>query len=690
MRKIYAFDFDGTLTKRDSLIEFIRFARGNGGFILGFLKYLPLLILMKLRLYPNYKVKQTIFAHFFKGMAIDEFNALCQQFAEEKRGMLNRWMVGNLTRALAEGSEAVIVSASIDNWVQPFFPDVKVMGTKIEVVDGIITGKFLTKNCYGKEKVNRILDEYPERHEYRLIAYGDSRGDKEMLAFADEATRIGHSHFSVFKLKREEWLPSLFILVVFLCLNVLCILKYFDKFSAINRGFWTNFVSTFCISGFDPITYNVVSRWEANYTVYRHPLLSFEVYPLYLLNEWMMDTFNINLVQFIVGFFLIFAVYYSYIFAYRIMREVARLRRIDATLLSLMIFSFGYVLLTYIVPDHFAISMFLLLWTIYVCGKRLRDNRKIGIFQTIFFFILTAGVTLSNGIKIFIYTLFVNGKRFFRPKYLGFAVIIPALVLWVFTRWEYANYVQPNVEARAKQKIEKDKERKRKDFQVFKDTTSLKDSAAIVKAFRQREQRKAHAEYVYNHTHMPWHQHAGKNMLDSDLKKALKNGNVVERYLYNQFGEFNQWTDITTSRWDTAVENLFGESIQIHQDYLLTDTLRSRPVIVKYRYMFNYVIEGTIVGLFVLGVWFGRRSRFLWMCLCAMAFDLFLHLILGFGINEVYIMTAHWIFTLPIAMAFLFKRFEGNKAIYGLRVVVAILTLYLYAWNIALIYKHLA
>ena len=88
---------------------------------------------------------------------------------------------------LIEEADTLIVSASIDNWVQPFFPHVKVLGTQIEVKDGRLTGRFLTKNCYGQEKVNRILALYPDRNTYHLIAYGDSRGDKELLAFADEA-----------------------------------------------------------------------------------------------------------------------------------------------------------------------------------------------------------------------------------------------------------------------------------------------------------------------------------------------------------------------------------------------------------------------------------------------------------------------------------------------------------------------
>ena len=195
MKKVFAFDFDGTLTNRDTLLEFIRFACGTQKLLLGFLLYSPLLVLMKLRLYPNGKAKQKVFAHFFKGMSIRKFNALCNIFALTNRHLLRSDVVSQLEQALAEGAEVLIVSASIDNWVQLFFsnpsnPLLKVLGTKIEVVDGHLTGRFLTPNCYGQEKVRRILALYPDRSEYHLTAFGDSRGDREMLAFADEAHLI--------------------------------------------------------------------------------------------------------------------------------------------------------------------------------------------------------------------------------------------------------------------------------------------------------------------------------------------------------------------------------------------------------------------------------------------------------------------------------------------------------------------
>ena len=185
MKQIYAFDFDGTLTTRDTLLVFIRYACGTRAFLLGFLRYAHQLVLMKLGFYPNWKAKQHIFSYFFKGIDLEAFNTLCRQFAADNRQLLRPEGHQLIAQAQAEGADVLIVSASIDNWVQPFFPEVTVLGTQIEVIDGRLTGRFLTKNCYGQEKVNRILALYPDRSSYHLTAYGDSRGDKELLAFAD-------------------------------------------------------------------------------------------------------------------------------------------------------------------------------------------------------------------------------------------------------------------------------------------------------------------------------------------------------------------------------------------------------------------------------------------------------------------------------------------------------------------------
>ena len=204
-KKLYCFDFDGTLTTSDTLLEFIRYAKGTGRFLMVFLMYSPLLVLRKLHLFPNWKAKQLIFAHLFAGMRIEKFDALCRDFAEEYQHLLRPKGVTLVHEALVAGAQVFIVSASIDNWVRPFFKvrgldGVRVLGTQIEVIDGRLTGKFKSNNCYGEEKVHRICEALSAptstsspasaapfvRSQYEIEAFGDSRGDKEMLAFADK------------------------------------------------------------------------------------------------------------------------------------------------------------------------------------------------------------------------------------------------------------------------------------------------------------------------------------------------------------------------------------------------------------------------------------------------------------------------------------------------------------------------
>lgn len=187
MKTIIATDFDGTLTSADTLLRFIRFACGDARFLCGFTLYLPMIVLMKLRVCPNWKLKQKVFSYFFRGMNIEEFDRKCRDYAAKDRHILRRGGIEMVEKAQASGDEVVIVSASIENWVQPFYPDVRVIGTRIEVRDGRLTGHFSTANCYGAEKTKRLLEIFPDRNGYRLVAYGDSGGDKELLALADES-----------------------------------------------------------------------------------------------------------------------------------------------------------------------------------------------------------------------------------------------------------------------------------------------------------------------------------------------------------------------------------------------------------------------------------------------------------------------------------------------------------------------
>ena len=155
-------------------------------------------------------------------------------------------------------------------------------------------------------------------------------------------------------------------------------------------------------------------------------------------------------------------------------------------------------------------------------------------------------------------------------------------------------------------------------------------------------------------------------------------------------GEFMQWTDESTSRIDALVENIFGEPIQIHKRYLLGDVLRDRPTVVRYDNALNYIVEGIIVLMFLAGILAGIRSKFFLMVLSGVTFDAVIHLGLGFGLNEVFIMSGHWIFVIPIAVAYLFRRIHGNMALTILRTLTLVLTLFLFAYNITLFISYFA
>lgn len=443
--------------------------------------------------------------------------------------------------------------------------------------------------------------------------------------------------FHIFKIQKEERWLALIIFALLAILNGLVIAKYNAPFTQITNDYYKNFIRHFCVSGFDPLTYWVMSDWSAAYNVYRHPLLAFYMYVPYLINMGLMKLTGYNCALYIAVIIQMFCAFYSMVFLYRIFREVIELGKWASHALTLLFFSFGYVMVSAIVPDHFVISMLLLILALYVSGRRMKNHHDFKIWQSVLYFLLTAGTSLNNGLKIFFSALFVNGKRFFRPKHLLLAVILPAGLLWGFCHWEYRTYVWPNEMARKEAKAKKE--------------AAKKDSIQKAKQLAKEKAKK---------------------------KRGPKQGTPLTKV------GFMSWTDISTSRTESVVENLMGESIQLHSDYLLGDELRHRPMIVKYRYWWNYAVEGAISLLFLAGIWYGRKSKYLWLVLSYFALDMVLHIGLGFGINEVYIMTAHWIYALPIAMGFLVKNapIRFRKYLVG---IVAAIALYLIIYNGSLI-----
>lgn len=187
---IAAFDFDGTITTKDTLVDFLVFAFGWPKFLVGLIVKSPILINYKLGVTPNYRAKESLFAYFWNNTPMSNFNSITQKYATTRLPqILRQEALSKINWHKDQGHKIVILSASLKNWIEPWASsqNIKVIATEIEIQKNKLTGKFLTENCYGPEKIKRLLEFYPKRSNYILYAYGDSKGDKELLKFADLA-----------------------------------------------------------------------------------------------------------------------------------------------------------------------------------------------------------------------------------------------------------------------------------------------------------------------------------------------------------------------------------------------------------------------------------------------------------------------------------------------------------------------
>lgn len=190
---IAAFDFDGTITKKDTLFDFIKFHVGSKNLYKGLIFLSPILVLYKLGFIRNDVTKQKLFAYFFKNRSTEVFNKVSEDYIKRIQEIARPEIINKITWHQSQNHTVVIISASISNWIKPWAKTMnieKVLATEIATIDDLIVGTFSTANCYGQEKVNRLLVEFPNRAEYILYAYGDSAGDKELLTLSDYPTFV--------------------------------------------------------------------------------------------------------------------------------------------------------------------------------------------------------------------------------------------------------------------------------------------------------------------------------------------------------------------------------------------------------------------------------------------------------------------------------------------------------------------
>ncbi|RYG06234.1 MAG: haloacid dehalogenase-like hydrolase, partial [Chitinophagaceae bacterium] len=162
-KQIAFFDFDGTITTKDTLLEFIKFCKGKPAFYAGFLLNAHYLVGFKAGIITNQRAKERILEYFFNNTSAKDFREYCKRFAAEALPSLIRpGAITEIERLKAAGIDVVIVTASAEDWVKPWTEamGVKLMGTRLELIREILTGKIRDINCYGEEKVRRIKEQY--------------------------------------------------------------------------------------------------------------------------------------------------------------------------------------------------------------------------------------------------------------------------------------------------------------------------------------------------------------------------------------------------------------------------------------------------------------------------------------------------------------------------------------------------
>jgi phosphatidylglycerophosphatase C len=191
-RVVAAFDFDGTLTRRETLLPFLLYTLGAAAVARHAFILAPTLAGYGLGLIRNDIAKERVMTQCLKGIGFDALRKRGEGFAAEVLpGLLRREAMQRFEWHKQQGHRCVVISASLEIYVRPWainsgFDDV--IATRLEMQeDGCTTGKLSGANCFGVEKVRRLQALLGNMDNYTLYAYGDSRGDKELLSSADHA-----------------------------------------------------------------------------------------------------------------------------------------------------------------------------------------------------------------------------------------------------------------------------------------------------------------------------------------------------------------------------------------------------------------------------------------------------------------------------------------------------------------------
>lgn len=188
--RVALFDFDGTITTRDSLLPFLWYLYGFWGVLKIAFITSPQLLSFVLGWTPRQQAKEAILTAAFEGMTPEELIPKAKKYAETRlEALVKPVALERIQWHQQRGDRCVIVSASVSLYLtfwatEHHFSDL-LCSELAKDENGRFTGKLVGKNCWGPEKLKRVQSLLGDCKNYELYVYGDSRGDKELLEIAD-------------------------------------------------------------------------------------------------------------------------------------------------------------------------------------------------------------------------------------------------------------------------------------------------------------------------------------------------------------------------------------------------------------------------------------------------------------------------------------------------------------------------
>ncbi|WP_373815704.1 HAD-IB family hydrolase [Porphyromonas loveana] len=198
-RAIAIFDFDGTLTRTDTLLHFLRLSQPRARYLLLLPFYLTMWLCFKLRLASAESTKAAILSTVTKGKTTNEIDQLSLRFVPVINSLLRSEALDRLEWHRRQGHQLVLLTASLQSAVEAWGERMRfdlIIGTQAEVKGDQLTGRFEGKNCKGEEKVRRLSQALPHWQEVTSYGYGDSPSDRPLL---DRCTHAYYRHFPTVK-----------------------------------------------------------------------------------------------------------------------------------------------------------------------------------------------------------------------------------------------------------------------------------------------------------------------------------------------------------------------------------------------------------------------------------------------------------------------------------------------------------